>query len=163
MTTVFATTEREKRRQNNPQAPGLNISLRRQSCQSQDSVKNRMSTGSSSCYEGGNLSSLKMVKITDYFIISPRGDELSDESCTERGTRRVKLEALVYDVLALEESAGKRCSECDGEYQQQQRLGDREMEIRLLKSGPDDDQSHSSQTELQKKKKNPLCARIFTH
>ena len=81
-------------------------------------------------------------------------------------TRRVKLEALVYDVLALEEGAGKRCSECDGEYQQQQRLGDREIEIRLLKSGPDDDQSRSSQTELPKKQKqkyNPLCARIFTH
>ena len=75
--------EREKRRQNNPQAPGLNISLRRQSCQSQDSVKNRMSTGWSSCYEGGNLSSLKRVKITDYFINLTI--ELSDESCTERG------------------------------------------------------------------------------
>ena len=80
-------------------------------------------------------------------------------------TRRVKLEALVYDVLALEEGAGKRCSECDGEYQQQQRLGDREIEIRLLKSGPDDDQSQSSQTELPKKQnKNTIhSVRVYSH
>ena len=28
---------------------------------------------------------------------------------------RVKLQALVYDILPLEEGAGKRCSECEGE------------------------------------------------
>ena len=27
---------------------------------------------------------------------------------------RVKLQALVYDILPLEEGAGKRCSECEG-------------------------------------------------
>ena len=37
------------------------------------------------------------------------------------------------------------------------------MEIRLLKSGPDDDQSHSSQTGLSKNKnKKTLCAYIHT-
>ena len=79
--------EREKRRRNNPQAPGLNISLRRRCCQSQDSIKNRLSNGWSSCYEGGNksqLSSLRSrVKIQDDFIIS--SEKLIDESCSERG------------------------------------------------------------------------------
>ena len=128
--------EKEKRRQNNPQAPGLNISLRRQSCQSQDSVKNRMSTGWSSCYEGGNLSSLKRVKITDYFINLTI--ELNDESCTERG----HTESQTPSTGLRRPSFGGRCRKAMlGVWRRVSAAadlgpGDSVMEIRLLKSGP---------------------------
>ena len=61
---------------------------------------------------GSKFSMQSYLPTTEIETISDR----RDTDYLRRQRSRLKLQALVYDILPLEEGAGKRCLECDPDY-----------------------------------------------